>query len=1178
MAAPDMVCVEVRDAPITYGQVFSIGSSIALTSPNAITITNVSASPIDGSIRITCPGAFVESQYFGYLASGSIGIAGVVGVPNCNGSWNSTRIDDNSIDLCATRFTGTWTPGTGKAWRYDVWTTYAPAGRRGWVFGANQEYFRACDLAPDAFVNRAAVKVPGNWASFGGRSVVAVYVKSKNYGDGYNDSADGGQFGRTSTLKHYVFLKLDGPLTQGGPYAIVNSTAGISTNLTWNDRSTRTIAICVNQIGYKTSDVGKTAYLALWVPGAPNEGAMDYSAFTQFDVINGAGTTVAGPFSITQRILATEAETRIGLQIDNIASGYSSTDGRSAYNSTDPAKRHAVTAWSATDPAVFTVSTPHGFAVGKRLRFEDIMNSGTYRSGAGYYVNHTVRVASIVSPTQFTLTDFLEDGAPVRGALSPTYADWLAAGNPQGYLVEQYESSRAGTNTYEMQFGSYNTATDGTYRLRVAGLGTSDPFPIRTSAWGDLAKIMAGGEYNHRHGLAHDGRFGQTRGASYIDGVVNAGNYGKIYQSKLPYGWGWGGNVAGGAPVVQEQTAARPDWFFPTGTPGQWYQSNYGLGGGSWADAGDWCTRLNGVSGACYAFVELALLRPAHAAATNYGLPKLLEMFPSVPEYAGTNGLPEMFTQAVFGMECYRRCQHGPGSYLPEGAVPGGLMMDTGTGTTASSCDRTHGIGFANLPEQFSNFHYAFAAAKIAQGFYAYGFTAAGNMWRDSAVKAWDWAQLIYTDSTARFAYFDGLGVEALLATGKYSNGAWTHSMYVASVEEINQTYISGVARNNSAATLYRLTGGANYKTVIETDLGYGGGNPNGIWFDTNGGIQLAAWEYYRTPGINAQAKQVLGDTFQGCWTRNVAGLELFSTPPPKQPYRTMFVADNGVIFFGIHGIDLSAVHWAFIASHVITGDSRFLQVLQDGMGFIMGANQTGFSSVSGTGTRAHEAIFNADDIYTGHHCAPGIGCYMFTGVGAWFYDFGQWHGSFNAASIEGPEITFEAADKVFERHVVPGRYATPVYDAAWEVVFHLSLTERSIQQDVFPLQNVAFYLDSWDEVPKTTAAVTVSSNNNPSDVGESVTFTATVTGTGGPPTGTVTFRDNGSPIGSGILAGGFATFTLTGLLVGDHSITAFYSGDVTFAPAGSGVLTQQVAGIPPPPGPNPYQFSVFAM
>lgn len=69
--------------------------------------------------------------------------------------------------------------------------------------------------------------------------------------------------------------------------------------------------------------------------------------------------------------------------------------------------------------------------------------------------------------------------------------------------------------------------------------------------------------------------------------------------------------------------------------------------------------------------------------------------------------------------------------------------------------------------------------------------------------------------------------------------------------------------------------------------------------------------------------------------------------------------------------------------------------------------------------------------------------------------------------------------------------------------------------------------------------------------LGQNVTFTATVApvlGTG-TPTGTVTFKDGGTQIGTGTLnTSGSATFSTTGFAVGSHSIMAVYSGDSSFA------------------------------
>ncbi len=90
---------------------------------------------------------------------------------------------------------------------------------------------------------------------------------------------------------------------------------------------------------------------------------------------------------------------------------------------------------------------------------------------------------------------------------------------------------------------------------------------------------------------------------------------------------------------------------------------------------------------------------------------------------------------------------------------------------------------------------------------------------------------------------------------------------------------------------------------------------------------------------------------------------------------------------------------------------------------------------------------------------------------------------------------------------------------------------------------------------PTTTTLV---SSTNPSTVGQSITFTATVAGSGGTPTGSATFKDGAAVLGTGALAGGVTTFSAT-LAQGSHAITAIYSGDATFAPSTSAVLTQVV-------------------
>ncbi len=97
------------------------------------------------------------------------------------------------------------------------------------------------------------------------------------------------------------------------------------------------------------------------------------------------------------------------------------------------------------------------------------------------------------------------------------------------------------------------------------------------------------------------------------------------------------------------------------------------------------------------------------------------------------------------------------------------------------------------------------------------------------------------------------------------------------------------------------------------------------------------------------------------------------------------------------------------------------------------------------------------------------------------------------------------------------------------------------------------------DTAPATL--VSLISSLNPSNLGQGVTFTATVTpasGTG-TPTGSVTFNDGATVLGTGTLSGGTATITTSGLAGGAHSITAVYGGDANFTSGTSPVLTQTV-------------------
>ncbi|PDT74658.1 hypothetical protein CO675_24730 [Bradyrhizobium sp. C9] len=100
---------------------------------------------------------------------------------------------------------------------------------------------------------------------------------------------------------------------------------------------------------------------------------------------------------------------------------------------------------------------------------------------------------------------------------------------------------------------------------------------------------------------------------------------------------------------------------------------------------------------------------------------------------------------------------------------------------------------------------------------------------------------------------------------------------------------------------------------------------------------------------------------------------------------------------------------------------------------------------------------------------------------------------------------------------------------------------------------------DRFTFAATTTTQTALTSSQNPSNLGQSVTFTANVTAAAGTPTGTVTFSDNGSPIGSATLAAGTASFSIATLKIGSHTITASYAGSGAFNASTSPALAQSV-------------------
>src|SRR5439155_15179025 len=106
--------------------------------------------------------------------------------------------------------------------------------------------------------------------------------------------------------------------------------------------------------------------------------------------------------------------------------------------------------------------------------------------------------------------------------------------------------------------------------------------------------------------------------------------------------------------------------------------------------------------------------------------------------------------------------------------------------------------------------------------------------------------------------------------------------------------------------------------------------------------------------------------------------------------------------------------------------------------------------------------------------------------------------------------------------------------------------------QGTLSADNYAFeFVEGQLTITKASAVGVLTTSANPSEVGHSVTFTATLSGaapSGGVPAGAVQFTTNGVPAGEPVpVSAGVAAFSTDSLGLGTNLITAEYPGDANF-------------------------------
>jgi hypothetical protein len=161
---------------------------------------------------------------------------------------------------------------------------------------------------------------------------------------------------------------------------------------------------------------------------------------------------------------------------------------------------------------------------------------------------------------------------------------------------------------------------------------------------------------------------------------------------------------------------------------------------------------------------------------------------------------------------------------------------------------------------------------------------------------------------------------------------------------------------------------------------------------------------------------------------------------------------------------------------------------------------------------------------------------------------------SYVGAPSDGETVTFTKGTKVLGTGILSGgsaSFTTSTLPAATNYVKAVYGGDSNLLGSTSkPVQQV---------VNKATTTTTLTSSLNPSNFGQSVTFTASVAPQfSGTVTGNVTFYDGATALKTVAVSGGVAKFTTSTLTSGSHNITATYNGSGNFT-GSSGSLTQTV-------------------
>ena len=838
------------------------------------------------------------------------------------------------------------------------WVRY----RQGWALlvGWNRVVGRTPDTPPGVFLDRAAIDQAAGYGPIGGRRVVAVYRKSTPYDSGVYRGPDGGD--RTgSSFRHQIYLQLDGPLAPGAHVIRWPGQTLPDAPFVFDDRATRAVSIRATQLGSRPDDVGKVAYLSLWLPGGPVEGAVDFRRYgvDRFTLIDAAGRDV---FAGSVRLRMGPGDAEQGHGLPDALGDYASAAAR------------RIPVRGVKDGRVF--ANGHGFVAGQRVALERM---GGERDATVAFA--TVRHAAA---DHFDIADV---SGPIPGHIDSS-----------AVVVAAHRANRAGTYVFELDYAAARPAP-GVYRLRIAGLGVSDPFEIDPGIWLKAARNSFAGLYHHHSGVALDGRFGYARPEAFRPGRQIT-----LKESLLPYAWTQQ-NMGGFVP-------------FETGGEGVWDAGRLApetLWGG-YMDAGDWDRNVQHLD-VTTLLLDLYEMLPAATRNVSLNLPKASETLdPAL--YAGTEDLPDLLQEAIWGADFFRRMQ------VADGGVRGGIESAGHPRYGEPSYMERQAV-FAFAPDHISSYKYAYVAARLAHVLREAGKANLAAVYQRSAVAAWGDGERGRNDPDAYYR----VAIAAAQQAGLFHGSSWSERRRLIE-REAARFHVA------AAGALFRLTGEAGYADAVRAQW-----DRASLVIAEDGD---GAWEYMRAPGADPSLAARMAEAFRSETASLLAIQNKLAYPSMKHPF-----APAG---WGQGGPPDASQTRLLMRAHQLTRDPAILKLMETTAAGIYGANQVGLSFTTGIGVRGILHPLHEDHRAMGVKAPDGITIYGWAPQASTAFDW-----LFGPAWAPMPE--WGVGEYAAHRRIEPSRYALPYFEYLIEHPLVIIQQEYTIHQTIAPMAAMTLYL-----------------------------------------------------------------------------------------------------------------------